>query len=66
MLVCLVAFSTFITSLDQPASLGVMAYESGRVFEGCWENDLKHGRGYEYFLNGSWYEGKLLAAAIVK
>lgn len=36
---------------------GIMVYQNGRVFEGCWENDLKHGRGYEHFQNGSHYEG---------
>jgi hypothetical protein len=34
-----------------------MIYSNGRVFEGEWENDLKHGRGYEFFPNGSYYEG---------
>jgi hypothetical protein len=28
---------------------GVMKYKSGRVFEGEWIKDLRHGRGYERY-----------------
>lgn len=28
---------------------GVMKYKSGRVFEGDWQNDLRHGRGFEKY-----------------
>jgi hypothetical protein len=38
--------------------LGIMYYGNGRVYEGEWENDLKHGRGYELFPNNSSYEGQ--------
>ena len=28
---------------------GVMKYKSGRVYEGDWIKDLRHGRGYERY-----------------
>jgi MORN repeat len=28
---------------------GIMVYQNERTYEGSWENDLKHGRGYEFF-----------------
>lgn len=28
---------------------GVMKYKSGRVYEGDWINDLRHGTGYERY-----------------
>ncbi len=34
-----------------------MIYQTNRKFEGEWENDMKHGRGYEVFPNKSYYEG---------
>ena len=34
---------------------GVMVYHNGRVYEGAWENDFKHGKGYERFINNSKY-----------
>ena len=32
--------------------LGVMVYASGRVYEGFWIHDKRHGRGFERFKNG--------------
>jgi hypothetical protein len=37
-----------------------MAYHNGRVYEGSWENDFKHGKGYERFSNNSKYEGAFM------
>jgi hypothetical protein len=28
---------------------GVMRYKTGRVYEGDWQNDLRHGKGYERY-----------------
>jgi hypothetical protein len=33
---------------------GVMIYLNGRVFEGEWENDLKHGSIYLYIYSNRW------------
>lgn len=38
--------------------LGVMMYESGRLYEGLWANDKRHGKGYEKFKNGDVYIGQ--------
>jgi len=35
-----------------------MKYKSGRVYEGEWLNDLRHGRGYERYENGNVYLGQ--------
>ena len=32
-----------------------MVYESGRIFEGEWINDKRHGMGYEKYKNGNVY-----------
>jgi hypothetical protein len=37
--------------------MGIMKYKSGRLFEGTWQNDLRHGRGYEKYENGNFYLG---------
>ena len=31
--------------------LGVMKYRNGRVFEGDWDDDVRHGRGFEKYVN---------------
>jgi len=37
-----------------------MVYSNGRVYEGQWNNDLKHGKGYELFANNSYYVGQYI------
>jgi len=37
--------------------IGIMIYTKGRVYEGYWENDKRHGEGYERFANGNIYIG---------
>ena len=32
-------------------------YETGRVYEGHWAADKRHGKGYERFSNGNQYLG---------
>ena len=34
-----------------------MKYKTGRVYEGDWINDLRHGHGYERYANGNVYFG---------
>jgi hypothetical protein len=34
---------------------GVVVYDTGRIYEGEWENDKRHGRGFELFSNGNTY-----------
>lgn len=34
-----------------------MIYQNGRVYEGNWKQDLRHGTGYERYANGNWYRG---------
>ncbi len=34
-----------------------MCYYNGRLYQGQWENDQKHGRGVQIFPNGGKYEG---------
>lgn len=34
-----------------------MMYANDRRYEGEWENDLRHGRGYERHSNGNIYVG---------
>lgn len=34
-----------------------MAYDNDRMFEGEWQNDMKHGKGYERLANDCVYEG---------
>ena len=34
-----------------------MVYQNGRVYEGEWVDDRRHGRGYERFSNGNIYQG---------
>lgn len=41
-------------------SIGVMVYVNGRVYEGEWENELKHGKGLEISPNGNTYKGQFL------
>jgi len=35
-----------------------MKYTNGRLYEGEWENDQRHGRGYERYPNGNIYQGE--------
>lgn len=37
-----------------------MLYSSGRRYEGSWEDDLRHGRGYERHINGNFYIGNFV------
>ena len=37
---------------------GVIVYDSGRIYEGDWENDKRNGRGFELFPNGNKYLGQ--------
>ena len=37
---------------------GVITYNSGRVYEGSWKLDYRHGLGYERFQTGNTYEGE--------
>jgi len=37
-----------------------MIYGLKKLYEGDWENDMKHGKGYEILTNGSRYEGGYL------
>jgi len=37
--------------------LGVMLYQSGRVYEGFWIKDRRQGNGYEKYKNGDVYQG---------
>jgi hypothetical protein len=37
--------------------VGVMIYESGRVYEGEWLNDKRHGMGFEKYKNTNEYIG---------
>jgi len=39
---------------------GIMLYGPKRLYEGDWENDAKHGKGYEILPTGSHYEGEFL------
>ena len=37
---------------------GVLVYkENGRVYEGEWDKNQRHGRGYEMFPSGNFYQG---------
>jgi len=38
--------------------LGVIVYDSGRIYEGSWFADKRHGRGFELFSNGDIYIGQ--------
>ena len=33
--------------------IGICVYENGRVYEGSWDVDKRHGKGYERFSNGN-------------
>jgi len=35
-----------------------MRYRNGRVFEGDWDDDVRHGRGFEKYVNGNTYQGE--------
>lgn len=37
---------------------GVITYNSGRFFEGSWDNDKRDGMGFETFQQGNTYEGE--------
>ena len=34
-----------------------MIFENNHIYEGDWENDFKHGHGYEKFPNSSYFIG---------
>ena len=34
-----------------------MLYTNGRIYEGNWFNNYKHGKGYEKYINGTEYSG---------
>jgi hypothetical protein len=34
-----------------------MVYETGRIYEGKWVSDRRHGIGFEKYVNGNTYEG---------
>lgn len=34
-----------------------MKYKNGRVYEGTWYDDIRHGLGYEKYSNGNTYKG---------
>ena len=38
--------------------MGILIYKNGRIFEGFWMNDLKHGNGFEFYNNGNTYMGE--------
>lgn len=35
----------------------MQTYVSGRVYEGSWHEDKRHGKGYEMFRSGNVYKG---------
>jgi len=37
-----------------------MRYKSGRVYEGDWEDDVRHGRGFERYPTGNTYLGEFV------
>jgi hypothetical protein len=37
--------------------MGVMVYGNGRLYEGEWWEDQRHGKGYEVYPNGNNYDG---------
>lgn len=37
-----------------------MLYSTGRRYEGSWEDDVRHGRGYERHTNGNYYIGNFV------
>jgi hypothetical protein len=43
--------------MQQRHGKGIMIYMNGRRYEGNWEGDLRHGRGYEKHPNGNYYIG---------
>jgi hypothetical protein len=36
---------------------GIIAYKTGRVYEGHWFRDLREGKGYERYPNGNIFDG---------
>ena len=46
-----------IVNTDKRDCLGVMVYDNGRIYEGAWLNDRRHGTGFEKYSNGNTYEG---------
>ena len=43
---------------DQRDGMGIMEYDSGRIYEGYWLNDKRHGKGFEKYKNGNTYDGE--------
>ncbi|CDW73917.1 UNKNOWN [Stylonychia lemnae] len=37
---------------------GVIIYNTGRLYEGDWQNDQRHGHGFEKYVNGNTYQGQ--------
>jgi hypothetical protein len=35
----------------------LLLYKNNRLYEGEWENNLRHGKGFEIFETGSFYNG---------
>ena len=38
--------------------MGVQQYKTGRIYEGEWRNDNRHGHGYELFASGNSFQGE--------
>ena len=49
-----VYFGEIVNALRE--GMGLMAYDTGRIFEGCWKNDKRDGKGFELFENGNSFE----------
>lgn len=53
--------SVYVGQLDtfmRRCGKGVITYESGRLYEGAWKEDKRHGLGFERFQNGNTYQGE--------
>ena len=40
--------------------LGVIVYNTGRIYEGEWKDDKRFNRGFELFVNGNTYQGEYI------
>lgn len=54
--------STYFGELEsmKRQGIGIIKYQSGRIYEGNWKNDFRDGKGFEKFPNGSTYDGAYL------
>mmetsp|Transcript_10870 Transcript_10870/g.11003 ORF Transcript_10870/g.11003 Transcript_10870/m.11003 type:complete len:98 (-) Transcript_10870:62-355(-) len=43
---------------EKREGVGIMIYDSGRIYEGGWHLDRRSGPGYEKYSNGNIYEGE--------